>query len=69
MKWLLPLPDDSLLILGLPVRTILDEAAVSLGDKPLPAPAWHLLDDVIIDDSGLETEKVNLQMAREAYAC
>ena len=46
--------DDSLLILGLPVRTILDEAAVSLGDKPLPAPAWHLLDDVIIDNASLE---------------
>jgi len=40
-----------------PEGTVFDQSSISLGDKPLPSTTWHLLDDVIIDDSGLSTSE------------
>lgn len=40
-----------------PKGTVLDQSSISLGDKSLSSTTWHLLDNIIIDDSGLSTSK------------
>ena len=42
-----------------PKGTVLDQSSISLGDKSLSSTTWHLLDNIIIDDSGLEIDTVS----------